>query len=110
MRSERKIINLRAELEEAVHARKKELAEEAAARKAKGRGAAGAADVAEEESGRRGNSAEDSSGGHWGEKSLETKIRATKKNGRRRMEARRRHRKTCLDRRWKGRSAGGCML
>ena len=64
MRSERKIINLRAELEEAVHARKKELAEEAAARKAEGRGAAGAADVAEEESGRRGNSAEDSSGGH----------------------------------------------
>ena len=69
MRSERKIRKLRAELEETVQARKKELAKESEARKTKGRGAGGAAGVAEEESCRRGNSVEDSSGRHKGEES-----------------------------------------
>ena len=72
-RSERKIRKFRAELEETVHARKEDTVEEDEARKAKGRGAGGAAGLAEEESGRRGDSAKDSSGGHRGKESLEQK-------------------------------------
>ena len=83
-RSERKIIKLRAELEEAVQAGKKELAKEAEVRKSKGRGTGGAAGVVEEESGRRGISAEDnraSGGGESGENTSESaELRTTDKS------------------------------